>query len=337
MAANNKDNINENSPFTQSTKMRDLLRINPQLIPVLTRFGIALGFGDSTVAEVCLRDTVNSETFLTVCNFFSGRSYKNSSVDISSLIDYLKSAHKFYLEYVLPTIRTKLLMSISTGSPGDISWMLINFYDKYVVEVKRHMDYEDEKVFKYVASLMKGVRDPDFSILDFEKNHLPIADKLRDIKELLIGHYTAEHARVDILNSVLFDLIVCERDLMMHCALEDKIFVPAVQKLETSINNHNNENNLNNSVREKIQPDSELDEHGDVILTTREKEIICAIAQGLSNKEIAVKLFVSIHTVTTHRRNISNKLNIHSPSGLTIYALMHGLITLEEASVNILQ
>ena len=62
------------------------------------------------------------------------------------------------------------------------------------------------------------------------------------------------------------------------------------------------------------------------ILSDREKDIIRCVARGMSNKEIADKLFLSIHTVTTHRRNITRKLQIHSLAGLTIYAIANNLI-----------
>ena len=50
------------------------------------------------------------------------------------------------------------------------------------------------------------------------------------------------------------------------------------------------------------------------------------LVQGLSNKEIAERLFISVNTVMTHRRNIVRKLDIHSPAGLTIYAIVNNLI-----------
>lgn len=69
--------------------------------------------------------------------------------------------------------------------------------------------------------------------------------------------------------------------------------------------------------------------HTDV-LSQREKEIIVCVVQGLTNKEIADKLFLSVHTVITHRRNISRKLQIHSAAGLTIYAIANKLIELDD-------
>ncbi|KAA6331995.1 Oxygen regulatory protein NreC [termite gut metagenome] len=65
-------------------------------------------------------------------------------------------------------------------------------------------------------------------------------------------------------------------------------------------------------------------------LSLREKEIVVCIVKGMTNKEIAEKLFLSIHTVITHRRNISKKLQIHSTAGLTIYAIVNKLIELKD-------
>ena len=81
--------------------------------------------------------------------------------------------------------------------------------------------------------------------------------------------------------------------------------------LENSLNQKNNE--------------SERSE-----LTPREKEILKGIVIGLSNKEIAAKINVSVNTVMTHRRNIASKLQIHSPAGLTIYAIASKLVDIEE-------
>ena len=65
-------------------------------------------------------------------------------------------------------------------------------------------------------------------------------------------------------------------------------------------------------------------------LSQREKEIFICVVKGMTNKEIAEKLFLSIHTVITHRRNISKKLQIHSAAGLTIYAIVNKLVTLND-------
>jgi DNA-binding CsgD family transcriptional regulator len=65
-------------------------------------------------------------------------------------------------------------------------------------------------------------------------------------------------------------------------------------------------------------------------LSEREKDILKEVAQGLTNNEIADKLFISAHTVITHRKKITKKLGIKSVSGLTVYAIINGLIEMED-------
>lgn len=65
-------------------------------------------------------------------------------------------------------------------------------------------------------------------------------------------------------------------------------------------------------------------------LSEREKTILAEVARGLTNKEIADKLYLSTHTVITHRKNITNKLGIKTISGLTVYAILNKLITLDD-------
>ena len=66
--------------------------------------------------------------------------------------------------------------------------------------------------------------------------------------------------------------------------------------------------------------------HHQELLSAREIEVLVLITKGLINKEIADKLNISLTTVITHRKNITEKLGIKSVSGLTIYAVMNGYI-----------
>jgi DNA-binding NarL/FixJ family response regulator len=66
---------------------------------------------------------------------------------------------------------------------------------------------------------------------------------------------------------------------------------------------------------------------GGVNISEREMEIIRYVSEGLSNQEIADKLFLSVHTINTHRKNIMSKLGITNTAGLVMYAVRNQLIT----------
>lgn len=76
------------------------------------------------------------------------------------------------------------------------------------------------------------------------------------------------------------------------------------------------------SFLKRLEGDTNMQEE----LSVREKEVLRLIAQGLINKEIADCLCISVNTVITHRKNLSQKLGIKSASGLSLYAAMNGLM-----------
>lgn len=83
---------------------------------------------------------------------------------------------------------------------------------------------------------------------------------------------------------------------------------------------------LKNAIEENRQaPKNDINE-----LSAREKDILAAVAKGLTNKEIADTFNISIYTVISHRRNISQKLGINSIPGLTVYAIMNKLIDISD-------
>ncbi len=64
-----------------------------------------------------------------------------------------------------------------------------------------------------------------------------------------------------------------------------------------------------------------------IVLSEREMEVLKQVAQGFSNKEIADALYISVNTVITHRKNLTEKLGIKTIAGLTVYAIMNNLIS----------
>ena len=69
-----------------------------------------------------------------------------------------------------------------------------------------------------------------------------------------------------------------------------------------------------------------LKKNEDVELSKRETDVLIAIAKGMMNKEIADQMNLSVHTVISHRKNITRKTGIKSVSGITVYALLNNFI-----------
>ncbi|MEA4937528.1 MAG: helix-turn-helix transcriptional regulator [Paludibacter sp.] len=304
--------------FSPSSKMNELIKEDTSLLLTITRFGFSLGFGDKTVQEICQSNNVDVYTFLAVVNFISDdyneEEINHHDISIDSVVLYLKNAHHFFLDFKLPLIKKKLIEAIDdTLQEEPYRKMIMKFFDDYVSEVQKHMNYENEVVFPYVLNLVEGRKDPRYNIAVFEKNHESIDSKLTDLKNILIKYFPAQQPNY-FLNEVLFDLSDCEKDLEKHNRVEDYFFVPITETLEKDFNEQQDE-----TVAEKVDN-----------LTDREKEVLAEVVKGMTNKEIARHLFLSTHTVISHRRNITRKLEIHSTAGLTIYAIVNKLVTLDE-------
>ena len=81
---------------------------------------------------------------------------------------------------------------------------------------------------------------------------------------------------------------------------------------------------------EELPEEEEESDEEQQTLSGREKEIVVCVVKGMTNREIADRLCLSTHTVITHRRNIARKLQIHSVSGLTVYAIVNKLVELSD-------
>lgn len=313
---------NHLASYNGTDKMRDLVKEHSSILLVMGRFGISLGFGDKSVAEVCRAHQVDMRTFIEVANFCSGRECRFDNISLQALIQYLKEAHRYFLEFNLPHIRRKLIEALDCSGSSEIAMLIVRFYDDYVSEVRRHMEHEDKVVFVYVEQLVQGMLRKGYTISTFEGKHTPIGSKLRELKNLIIQYYPERNSY--LLNEVLLNIIQCEEDLGQHCSIEDKLFVPAVRQLEAQVKQQGQ--TLYTDEEASDTPEGNRPES----LSDRERDVLICIAKGMSMKEIADQLCLSVHTVTTHKRNISTKLQIHTSVGLAIYAIANKLIDLQD-------
>ncbi len=225
--------------YKPADKMSDLICDNYSLLQVMSRFGLSLGFGDKTVKEVCQMNGVDYRTFLTVVNFveegYSRMNDDSDDISIPALVDYLRQSHIYFLDFSLPSIRRKLLDSIDY-SEKEVVVLMLNFFDSYVSEVRKHMEYEEKTVFKYVDDLLHNQAPKNYQISTFSKHHDQISEKLTELKNIIIK-YCPSNANNNLLNAALFDIFACEEALDSHCKVEDLLFVPAILKLERRVRN----------------------------------------------------------------------------------------------------
>lgn len=304
--------------YEASDKMFSLIRDNYNLLQSLGSFGISLGFGDKTVKQVCDDQNVDTNTFLAVVNF-TINGYREmddvSRLSVPTLLQYLKASHDYFIGFQLPFIRKELVDALDEND--NLARLILKLYDEYSRSVTQHMKYEEKTVFPYVESLIAGKPMAKYAIDMYSKHHGQESMKLRELKSI-IKYFPGDCLRNNQLSAALYDIYNNEEWLALHAEVEDNIFIPAIKYLE--------EKSRQSDVSAKISSMIGKNQEGADALGEREKDVIVALVQGMSNKEIAEHLCISVNTVITHRRNIARKLQIHSPAGLTIYAIVNNLI-----------
>ena len=305
--------------YEASDKMISLIRDNYNLLQSLGSFGISLGFGDKTVKQVCDDQNVDTNTFLAVVNF-TINGYREmddvSRLSVPTLLQYLKASHDYFLGFQLPFIRKELVDALDEND--NLARLILKLYDEYSRSVTQHMKYEEKTVFPYVESLLAGKPMANYAIDMYSKHHGQESSKLRELKSIIIKYFPGDSLRNNQLSATLYDIYNNEEWLALHAEVEDNIFIPAIKYLE--------DKSRQSDVSAKISSMIGKNQEGADALGEREKDVIVALVQGMSNKEIAEHLCISVNTVITHRRNIARKLQIHSPAGLTIYAIVNNLI-----------
>ena len=299
--------------YKVSDKLTFVIANDFRLLQVMSRFGISLGFGDKTIAEVCEQRGIDPFTFVSVLNFVKNGGIDNvinpEKLSLVSLLDYLKQTHRYFLEYQFPNMRRDMLNAIDCSIKNEVAFLVLKFFDEYV-----------EQLLDGNGEVIEG-KEHDNTLLAY--HHEEIEDKLMDLKKMFILYYPQKEVDLDI-NEVIYNIYRVQEDLLMHCMVEDYVFKPTVIYQE---------NLVRRLKKAKTKSEGDPTKEYDGELSEREKNIVVCVAKGMSNKEIADSLCISINTVTTHRRNIARKLSIHTPAGITIYAIVNKLVKLEEVSI----
>lgn len=231
-------------------KLADVIHHDFNLIPVINRFGIHLGFGDGTIEEICNKRSVNTEFFLTILNTYHDPQYfpkkHLQSFPASTLIEYLRKTHQYYLDQKIPEIK-ELIFKLTEESDEnkDTYQLALNFFEEYQDELRDHLEREENIVYPYVTELSDGIDSGNisnkllmqmesYSITDYEDEHDNVEEKLFDLKNLIIKYLPAlENDSTSY--KILLELFDLEKDLREHARIEDMILVPKVEAMEFTI------------------------------------------------------------------------------------------------------
>ncbi len=234
MKAETTDNL-----FTSRMKLADIITANHNIILLLPRFGIPLGFGDKSVREVCTANNVPVDFMLLICNVYTFDDYlpdieSLAATDMRPLLKYLEESHSYYTNERLPHIEVHL-HHIADRIGQRYGEILKKFYADFRREITEHFREEEQYDFPKLRSLQDGTRKAEGGKRKAEsgknKSHNGLVDKLNDLTQI-VYKYLPGNVLPEETMEVVFDILQLSADIQKHALIEDKILIPYMKWLE---------------------------------------------------------------------------------------------------------
>ncbi len=219
-------------------KLADLIDLNHNLLSVLSRLNVSLGFGEHTIEQACKLSGVNTASFTLICEVYNNDEYIPTTslleeADVRDIVKYLHNSHIDYMTVSLKELESlmgKMLQNCSEAQKKIID----KFFIDYREEVHNHFKYEENIVFPYVKALLEHKDVNGYSIDTFEKNHGNIEEKLCDLKNIVMK-YLPQTCDQTLRYDVLHQIYHLENDLKRHTLIEDNVLAPLVSRMEENL------------------------------------------------------------------------------------------------------
>jgi regulator of cell morphogenesis and NO signaling len=222
-----------------------------QLLPLLSRFQIPLGFGERSVGEVCEEHSVNPDFFLEIANTYlnpdeAEREDNLAQYPLSDMVSYLRATHSYYLDVAMPRLERQLDLLLSNSDLNDKEIKLLKgFFNDYREDFLVHISLEEKEILPYILELERqSLMDPPdtpfleqlqhYSISNFAQEHDRLEYSLENLSKLLIKYLPPFQDQERCIR-LLRELAELVKDLADHADMEDKLLIPMVAALEEQL------------------------------------------------------------------------------------------------------
>ncbi|MEG0948507.1 MAG: helix-turn-helix transcriptional regulator [Bacteroidales bacterium] len=216
-------------------KLSDVIFHDPNLIPVINRFGIHLGLGDKTIQGICEEKKLDTDFFVAILNTFIHASYfpenKFRSFCATQIIDYLTKTNRSYERFLLPNIERHLNSFIERSDPenGNLQ-VLRKFFTLFKQELMARIEKDNQQVFPALRNLSERFKSEELYLNAKVEETDVLEEKLCDIKRIMIKHLSGEYDE-NLCYAVLIAICNLEKDINQHNRIRNKILFPLTEAL----------------------------------------------------------------------------------------------------------
>ncbi len=226
-----------------NTKLCDIIAHEPSVIPVINRFGIRLGTGDATIANICAKYDLDTEFFLTILNTFINEEYFPEKIlksfCASTIIEYLRKTNDYHLRVQLPNIDRHFALLIERSHKDNNLGAMLKFYNELRKDIAERIDNDTNSWFPAIISMEQrhDIRPVIESISPtISEESDPIEDKLHDLKNLFIIHLTGDYDQ-NLCYGVLIAIMSLEKDIKQNNRIRNRILAPVARVMQQLIEN----------------------------------------------------------------------------------------------------
>ena len=237
--------------INKKMRMADLIHQNYEVLTVIRRFDIELGFADKTIEEVCSNYKINTDFFVEIVNSFNNETYFSEKIlkqyEVRDILFYLKSTHQYYLSKQIPDIEARIKELEFSDNNKKNKALIENFFNEYKEEFIKHVQREEERIYPYIIELDRALKTRkakqifnhsinEYSIFEYQQEHEDVEAKLYDLKNIIIK-YLPSPLNPEGYNAILVKLFKLENDLNEHSRIEEKVIIPKVKEMEKEYHN----------------------------------------------------------------------------------------------------
>lgn len=223
------------------TVLSDLVQEQIAILPMLNRFGIRLGLGDATIAEICDERQLDTGFFLHIINSYLDPDYlgrvKLAPKHTVLIADYLEVANRYYLDSQLPNIEVHIASFVKkSGANVPLLQTLPHVLEELKETLTNRVRLDEEELLPQFRTLAGELAENISTItLEGQEKAGTKADRaealVADIMQVMIRHLKGDF-NDNLLHAVLYSLSLLKSDLASNNRLRERVFIPMLESMQ---------------------------------------------------------------------------------------------------------